>query len=534
MVASLEVVSFLKSALLSGRRLPILLCVLSVLFALDPTIADRPPPVLTVLIEEVLVDGTAASWQEGPAVPFGADDLQMGLTASTVDRPDRVQYTVLPRWWQAWWSRVGVVLVMAALIVAGFRIRMRTITRRSVELEQEVGRRRAAEASLGVAEALGRSTLDALTSPVVVLDDKGTIIAVNQSWKQFGENNGAAADLVEGIGWNYFDMCRRASAADGGSATQVLEGLQSLLEGRAAVFDLEYECHSPTERRWFLLRAVPVLEGRPGLVVSHIDITRHVLSELELRDSQIEVHRQREEMAHVQRTAALGELTGAFSHEINQPLAAIRTNAQAALRFLRQDKPDLEEIREILTDIAEDDRRASEVIERLRAMLKKQSVVRSQIDINQMVGKAVELIGTEAMLEKVEVHLQLEDGMDPVLGDEIQLQQVMVNLLLNAMEAMAGGKEESRKILLHTRPEPDFEVRVSITDTGPGLVGQSQEEIFAPFHTTKPEGLGIGLSISRTIVESHGGKIWAESSPDRGATFHFTLPADPAQSPEEA
>jgi C4-dicarboxylate-specific signal transduction histidine kinase len=357
-----------------------------------------------------------------------------------------------------------------------------------------------------------------------VLDNAGTIVNVNESWRQFGAQNGASSELIEGMGWNYLDVCRRATPEDHEIASKVQEGIQSVLEGRRAVFDLEYSCHSPTEERWFLLRAVPMAGGLPGVVVSHIDIAARVLAERQLRDRQAELQRQRDELAHMQRTAALGELAGALSHEINQPLAAIRANAQAALRYLGQDSPDLGEIREILTDIASDDRRAGEIIQNLRSLVRKQPEAMGQIDINEVVSDATALVRTEALLENIEVVQDLGEELSLVLGERIQLQQVLVNVLLNAFEAMAGLEKGEKRVLLQTRSQPDDSVWVSIADTGPGFGDQLPEEIFSTFHTTKPSGLGIGLSTSRTIVESHGGTIWAEGNGREGAAIHFTLP----------
>jgi C4-dicarboxylate-specific signal transduction histidine kinase len=403
-------------------------------------------------------------------------------------------------------------------------MRLRSITRRKVEFQQEVRRRREAEESLREAETLGRSTLDALTSPVVVLDEKGTIVKVNQAWKQFGEKNIASSELIAGVGWNYLDVCSRAAAEGSAVALRVLEGLRAVLTGRAQIFDLEYDCHSSFENRWFLLRAVPMSGPASGLVISHIDISQLRSAELELRQSEREVQRQRDELAHMQRTAALGELAGALSHEINQPLAAIRANAQAALRYLGQDSPDLGEIREILTDIASDDRRAAEIIQNLRSLVRKQPEAMGQIDINEVVSDATALVRTEALLENIEVVQDLGEELSLVLGERIQLQQVLVNVLLNAFEALAGLEKGEKRVLLQTRSQPDDSVWVSIADTGPGFGDQLPEEIFSTFHTTKPSGLGIGLSTSRTIVESHGGTIWAEGNGREGAAIHFTLP----------
>ncbi|MCH8959974.1 MAG: response regulator [Bacteroidetes bacterium] len=234
----------------------------------------------------------------------------------------------------------------------------------------------------------------------------------------------------------------------------------------------------------------------------------------------------REELAHVLRIATMGELTAALAHEINQPLTAIRSNAQAAKRFMNTDTPDLDEIGEILDDIIADDRRAAEVIIRLRALLQKQTITTAPLDINAVVGEVTGLLHSDAVIKNVAVELDLAEDLPPVLGDRVQLQQVLLNLMMNGFDAMEGVPTPERILVIRTAQEAGSLVRVSVRDAGVGFDGQDVEELFAPFKTTKAKGLGMGLAISRSIIEAHGGKIWAEDNADRGATFHFTLPVE--------
>ena len=264
-----------------------------------------------------------------------------------------------------------------------------------------------------------------------------------------------------------------------------------------------------------------------------LEILRRQEAEKELQHSEQRTRQQRDELAQVQRIAAMGELTGALSHEIRQPLTAIRSNTQAALRFLSRENPDLEEIGEILEDIAGDSRRATEVLDGLRDLLQKHPVSLTPLDVNEVVEESAELLRSEALIDEIQVALDLTKGLPMVRADRIQLQQVLVNLLLNAFEAVANTPGNERNVLLRTRADDGGGLRVSVRDTGEGLGEQISEQLFNAFHTTKPTGLGIGLSISRTIIEAHGGRIWAENNPDRGATFHFALPSDlePRQDP---
>jgi len=239
----------------------------------------------------------------------------------------------------------------------------------------------------------------------------------------------------------------------------------------------------------------------------------------------------REELAHVLRIATMGELTTALAHEINQPLTAIRSNAQAALRFMNTGAPDLNELREIPDDIIADDRRAAEVIIRLRALLKKQIVANEPLDINVIVDEVVGLLHSDAVIKNVSMEWDLAEDLPTVRGDRIQLQQVLLNLILNSFDAMEAMPVGKRRLVLQTAWQDEKTVGVSIQDTGVGLKGQDPDRLFKPFHTTKAEGLGMGLAISRSIIEAHGGKIWARENPDRGATFQFTLPVISEVSP---
>jgi two-component system sensor kinase FixL len=199
------------------------------------------------------------------------------------------------------------------------------------------------------------------------------------------------------------------------------------------------------------------------------------------------------------------------------------SNAQAALRFLAQDEPDFQEVRDILQDIVADDRRANEVIHRLRLLLRRARPELAQLAINALIGDVLTLLRREVFLRGIEIEVHLGADLPPVVGDRVQLQQVLLNLVFNAADAMAEREPEYRRLIIRTERGDEGKVRVAVRDFGTGLDGQNLHRLFEPFYSTKPEGLGMGLAISRSIVEAHGGHLWAANNPDRGATFMFTV-----------
>ncbi|MFM7740198.1 MAG: two-component system sensor histidine kinase NtrB, partial [Planctomycetota bacterium] len=230
----------------------------------------------------------------------------------------------------------------------------------------------------------------------------------------------------------------------------------------------------------------------------------------------------RRELVHASRLAVLSEFTTSIAHEINQPLGAILSNADAAELLLRKPSPPLDEVRQILKDIRNDDLRASEVIRRLRTLLRQGDVERQPIDLNSVVNEVIFILRTEAQRRRVEVGTELSPDAAMVLGDKVHLQQIMLNLMLNGMEAMAQTSGE-RRLRLKTE-QADGEVIVSVSDTGAGVSCERLPKIFERFFSTKPEGMGMGLAISRSLVEEHGGRIWVESTEGQGSTFRFALP----------
>jgi len=245
----------------------------------------------------------------------------------------------------------------------------------------------------------------------------------------------------------------------------------------------------------------------------------------ELKSLETESHRLRAELAHLDRVTTVGTMTAAIAHEINQPLTAILSNAQAVVRILRHEPPNLNEVAEALYDIIADDKRAAEVIRRLREMLKGQKTLFETFDLNAAIEEVVKLVHSETVIQNVSVSKDLKPGIPTLYGDYIQMQQVILNLLINALDAVKEQPEGTRKILLSsTRAEGNDGVIVTISDSGPGIDPDRIEDIFNPFYTMKPHGTGLGLPICRSIIEAHGGRLQAENRPDGGALFTIWLP----------
>jgi two-component system sensor kinase FixL len=227
---------------------------------------------------------------------------------------------------------------------------------------------------------------------------------------------------------------------------------------------------------------------------------------------------------HIARVAAIGELTAALAHELKQPLAAIRSNAQAAQRFLATEKPNFDELNEILFDIIKDNRRADDVIGRLRKLMRKSELQITELNINDVIQEIIPLASSYEVIRNISLELDLDEKIPLIAGDRVQLQQVILNLVLNASEALMNVDTDFRKIAIQTIQKDPQYVTVAIKDSGPGIDEQVLEHLFEPFYTTKQEGLGMGLAISQSIIDLLGGKLWAKNNPDQGATFYFTVP----------
>lgn len=302
---------------------------------------------------------------------------------------------------------------------------------------------------------------------------------------------------------------------------KVEDGVRRALEARVD-YRVEYRVILPDGvQRWVSARGrvYPDANGKPARMMgASIDITAR-------KHAELEVQRNRSEISHLSRVAMLGELSGSIAHELNQPLTAILSNAQAAQRFLAAENVDLAEIREILKDIVADDQRAGEVIRRLRLLLKKGEVHQQSLDLNEVVQDVLKLIRNDLLNHSILLKAMFAPGQLLVVADRVQLQQVLLNLIVNATDAMANAVPVEKRLVVITERFGKAGMRVSVTDSGTGLDPHVLNNIFTPFFTTKSTGMGLGLKVCRTIIGAHGGELNGMNNSGRGATFCFTLPA---------
>jgi two-component system sensor kinase FixL len=358
------------------------------------------------------------------------------------------------------------------------------------------------------ADAMFRAALEAAPNAIFLVDEAGRIQLANaRASRLFGYNNDELQRMPFGQlvpDWRHRPERRQRDLGPptGAERRSRVRELQALRRGGEQV-QVELDLRT--------------LES--GLLMASVsDIT-------ERRSAEQESAQQRTELAHLSRVAVLGEMSASLAHELNQPLTAILSNAQAALRFL-DSGPELQaELRETLRDIAASGTRAGDVIRRLRAMLKKEEMQRMPLDVNQLIAEVLQLYRTDLVNRGVSVHPELDHGLPAVLGDRVQLQQVLLNLVINACDAMAGLPGERRLCVCSRRLAGD-EVEFAVCDVGPGIAPDHLEQVFEPFVTSKASGMGLGLSVCKTIVKSHGGRIWASNnSPGPGASFHVALAA---------
>ncbi len=259
-----------------------------------------------------------------------------------------------------------------------------------------------------------------------------------------------------------------------------------------------------------------------------LDLTERKRAEEDLRESERRYRETQMELAHVNRLTTMGQLTASIAHEVNQPIAAAVTNAGAGLRWLAAQPPNVEEVRDTFDRIIKAGYQASEVIGRIRALIKKVPARKSTLDINETILETIDLTRSEMQRHRILLQTDLENALPGILGDRVQLQQVILNLIMNAIEAMSEVSDDSRELVIESNVDTPDGVIVTVRDSGPGLMPESLDHLFDPFYTTKPTGMGMGLSICRSIVEAHGGRLWATANAPRGAVFQFTLHQDDA------
>ncbi|HTO04437.1 MAG TPA: PAS domain-containing protein, partial [Opitutus sp.] len=337
------------------------------------------------------------------------------------------------------------------------------------------------------------------------------------------EYTGFPADEVMGTGWTKLlhpdDVDRTAR-----------EWLSCVTTGKQYVVEVRTFHASDRIYRWCTTSALPLKDAQGRILKWYgtvVDIHDRKRADEELRRSELRLREAQDELAHVTRVTTMGELAASIAHEINQPIAGVVINADTSLRWLsrvQEDSVNVREARETIERIVSDGVRAGEIIARIRALFKKVEPVKEQLNLNEAVEEIIVLARNEIEKQKVVLRLELAAGLPQILGDRVQLQQVLLNLILNAVDAMSAVKGRARDLIVSTRRNDEREVVVTVRDSGEGLSSESAESIFTAFHTTKPGGLGMGLSFSRTIVENHSGRLWVTGHEGPGASFHFTLP----------
>jgi PAS domain S-box-containing protein len=373
--------------------------------------------------------------------------------------------------------------------------------------------------ALRTSELMKSAILESLTTGIAVVDRRGVILALNDSWTRL---TGDGHDVAGAIGENLLESCR-AAARDGDALAGAFErGIVTVLDQNEPRFASDRRVDGDATPRWRSVFVVPLGAEREGAVVAITDVT-------DVRRAELEAQRTRHELAHLARVSTVGELTASLAHQLNQPLSAIMTNAQAARRLLGGANPNFATLHEILGDIVRDDGRASQIITRLRGLIKRDEPAMTSVDLKALIRDVVDLVFGDAVIRGVTVVLDLDPKPLVIRGDSVQLQQVVLNLLQNAMDAMSDKRDGARVVTIRCHAIDDEHVLLRVSDTGPGLPADGDDLLFEPLYTTKPGGMGMGLSIARSIVDAHGGSIRGEREDHGGAAFAVTLRTDAGQ-----
>jgi PAS domain S-box-containing protein len=383
-----------------------------------------------------------------------------------------------------------------------------SLARANRELNIEIEERRQAEVALKSSERQLRLMADSLPVVLAYVDARQRFVLSNATYHEWfvGESSDVSGKPVwDVVGIERYKVIRPF--------------VEQAISGKQVVTEVEVN-HKALGERHVQMNLVPDRDesGKvQGFYAIGLDIT-------ESKHAKVVERKHREELAHTARVNIMGELAAALAHELNQPLTSIRSNAQAALRLMGRGDMGLDDLEEILKDVIADNRRASEVIRRLRAMLRKRPITLETLSLKEVVEETLSMVRNDAILRGIALELRLADDLPNVKADRIQLQQVLLNLVVNGFDAMRD-KEGEKLVTVRSSRTSSGDVCVCVSDLGPGLdAGADTDALFQPFFSTKAEGMGMGLSISRSIIEAMGGRIWAVNNEGPGATFHFTLP----------
>jgi two-component system sensor kinase FixL len=367
---------------------------------------------------------------------------------------------------------------------------------------------------------LAQACIDGLRAHVAILDGHGTIVSVNEAWRDF-VRQGGGDETACGIGANYLATCERATGDCAIEAGQVADSLLSLIEGRVESVYHRYPCHSPTKHYWFQMRATrfgPLDDlDRLRIVVSHENVT-------EVKEAEELIHVQSQQVAHAARLTLMGEMAAGLAHEINQPLGAIAAYARGCLRRLRVvGRAHDPELIEAIEAVAQEAERAGEIVRRMRAFARKPKGREDDVDLREVLEEVMPLAETDARRRGAAIDLSIPGEQVPVRIDSVQVQQVVLNLLRNAVDAATSveGVPARVRIAILTA---DGVAEIRVSDSGPSVSPDVAQRLFEPFFTTKPDGTGLGLIISKSIVDRHGGRLWAVPSDGGGLEFRVELP----------
>ncbi|HVN79561.1 MAG TPA: two-component regulator propeller domain-containing protein [Terriglobia bacterium] len=401
---------------------------------------------------------------------------------------------ITPPWWRTNGFRALSAAISLALVWGGYLFRVRQLQRESRQL---------------------RDVIDTVPGYVWSALPDGSLDFINRRWLEF-----SGLSLEEALGWGWEaavhpdDLARfmdewRAAVASG----QAME-----VEARVRRADGQY--------RWLLIRNVP-LHDQGGTIVKWYGTSTDIEDRKRAEAERERLRQLEADLAHINRVSMMGELAVSVAHEVSQPLAGVVSNASAGLRWLAGEAPNLEEAREGLHRIVRDGKRAGEVIARIRALTRRAEVPREKLDLNDTMREVLSLVGDEAKGKSVIIRTRFAEDLSPVSGDRVQLQQVVLNLVMNGIEAMSSVGGRARELVIATQNLDPDQVQASVEDSGIGIDPEKLDKIFDSFYTTKPGGMGMGLSISRSILEAHGGRLWATARDGPGTIFRFTLPRYP-------
>lgn len=372
------------------------------------------------------------------------------------------------------------------------------------------------------AEEQLRSTADELQRVMASISDCLWSAEIDENWKWTYRHYSPAVEKITGRPPSFFvhDPATWIGLVHPDDREQILKDFQLLASGQSEREEGEYRILRPDgEIRWVRDSATVTRSGqrlRIDGVVS--DITDRKRAEQERN----KLHELEATLAHINRVSVMGEMTASIAHEINQPLSGVVSNGSACLRWLSGEPPNLEEAREAARRIVRDGKRAGEIIARVRALVRKTAAPRTKLDLNETIKEIISLVTDEAKKRRITVRTEFADDLAPVLGDRVQLQQVVLNIVMNAMDAMTDTA--SRLLVIVTQSDSAGQVQVAVRDTGAGFDPDATEKIFEPFYSTKSDGMGMGLSISRSIIQSHGGRLSVAANEGAGVTVQFTIP----------